>query len=86
MSVEPKRYCWNADNWVDTLEDEDREELTEDMQPGDVMRIGRAVELPDVWVTPGPDGDPREFPTQTEAEAYAKEARAAWLAIADADY
>lgn len=64
--------CWNADDWETTYDTTDIYMLVDEMQPGDVMRTGRAMVLPDVWVALDAEGEVHEFTTEAEAEAFGR--------------
>lgn len=72
-----ERLCWNADDWEATYDTQDINLLADDMRPGDVMRTGRAVVMPDVWITMDGEGEVHEFPTEAEATAFALAVNAA---------
>lgn len=72
-----ERLCWNRDDWDTTYDEMDIYLLAEDMRPGDVMRTGRAVVMPDVWIALDADDEVREFATEAEAVEFAAAVKAA---------
>lgn len=72
-----ERLCWNADDWETTYDAQDINMLAHDMQPGDVMRTGRAIVTPDVWIVLNAEQEVREFATEAEALAFAAVVKAA---------
>ncbi len=72
MSAEPD-YIWNADDWEFTLNAADQDILTDDMRCGDVMRVGRAVKLPDVWIVKDREGEFHQFASADDAKSFLAE-------------
>jgi hypothetical protein len=70
-----KHYCWNADKWEATFDD--FSDLVDDMQSGDVIRVGRAIALPDVWIVLCAEGRTHRFDTEAAAVAFSQRVRAA---------
>ena len=69
---------WDDDNWEATYPYSDIDcSLSEGMDPGEVMRVGRAVRLPDIWIARDSAEKLHECATYEEAKAIADDALAA---------
>lgn len=77
-----KGYCWNADDWEYTYDQQDIAcSLADDLPTGDVMRVGRAVAIPDIWIAYDENRELHEFATEAEAKAMAARALAAGMLV-----
>jgi hypothetical protein len=69
---EAKQYYWNADRWEATFDD--FTDLIDGTRSGDVVRVGRAVALPEVWVVLCEQGKTHQFDTKAAALAFSQTA------------
>lgn len=68
-------WVWNADDWTYTYPYINIDcSLAESLDAGEVMRVGRAAVMPDMWVARDFDGELHECATEAEARAIASKA------------